>query len=307
MSGHPVGRATAILVLSLLLASLALIATATPAVAKPTCGGKVATIVGTSRGEVIRGTLKADVIVAGGGGDTVFGRGGADIICGNRARDKLYGGPGNDRLYGGAGNDDLYGGAGNDRLYGGAGSDACFQGPGTGPRVACERPRVAKVLAIAYTDLDRVAGFDPAHDVLIAKLVDTDGNGADAGDRVVMGYYPTEFDPAWPSDFGEWATKTHTVDYASAAPTDVQVHDASGAMFRWLSNYAGTEAYEEHAVGSGPQAFIGDFVACPTVGGTDMIWVQSGSPSMADQAVTRIDSAPVNRCSDGWFVDVEIR
>jgi Ca2+-binding RTX toxin-like protein len=302
MSGHPVGRATAILVSSLLLASLAQVVIAAPAAAAtPTCAGRVATIVGTAQGEVIRGTPRADVIVAGGGGDTVFGRGGADIICGNRGSDKLVGSSGNDRLYGGPG---------NDRLDGGVGDDACLQGSGTGSRVDCERPiarPIVRVLAIAYANLDRVSGFDREHDVLIAKLVDTDGNGADAGDRITMGYYPTVFYPEWPSDFGEWATKTHTVDYASVDPRDIQVHDADGVMFRWMSDYHGSEGYEEGGGGTDATAFVGDYVSCPITVGTDMIHVQSGSPSMPDQAVSRIYTAPVNRCRDNYFVDVEIR
>jgi hypothetical protein len=301
MSGHPVGRATAILVSSLLLASLALVVFAAPAAANPTCGGKAATIVGTAQGEVIRGTLKADVIVAGGGGDTVFGGGGADTICGTGGSDELAGGAGDDRLYGGPG---------NDRLDGGVGDDACIQGTGTGARIDCERPiarPVARILAIAYTNLDRAPGFDRTTDVLIAKLVDTDGNGADAGDRIVMGYYPTEFSPEWPSDFGEWAAKTHTIQSASVDPRDIQVHDANGAMFRWMSDYAGSEGYEEDSAGTGPEAFIGDYVSCPVTVGTNMIRVQSGSPSLPDEAATRISTTPVNRCRDHFFVDVEIR
>ena len=302
MSGRPVGRATAIFVSSLLLASLAQVVVVAPAAAdKPTCGGKVATIVGTAKGEVIRGTLKADVIVAGDGDDTVFGRGGADIICGNR---------GSDDLVGSSGNDKLYGGRGNDRLDGGVGDDACLQGIGTGARIDCERPIVlpaARVVAIAYTNSDHVPGFDREHDVLIAKLVDTDGNGADAGDRIVMGHYPIVFFPDSPSDFGEWATKTHTVHDASVDPTDTQVHDAGGAMFRWMSDYHGSEGYEEKGGGTNPEAFVGDYVACPIAGGTDMIFVQSGSPSMPDRAASRVYTAPVNRCRDHYFVDVEIR
>jgi Ca2+-binding RTX toxin-like protein len=93
------------------------------------CGGRVATIVGTARSEVIHGTAGADVIFAAGGDDTVFGLGGDDRICGGAGSDRLSGGRGNDRLYGGADalrptdegtteltGDILSGDAGNDRL-----------------------------------------------------------------------------------------------------------------------------------------------------------------------------------------------
>jgi hypothetical protein len=143
--------------------------------------------------------------------------------------------------------------------------------------------------------------------VLIAKLVDTDGNGVDAGDRIVMGSYPTVFSPQSPSDFGEWTAKTHTVHDGWLDPMDTQVHDDDGVMFRWMSDYHGSEGYEEGGGGTVPVAFVGDYVSCPIVQGTDMIYVESGSPSLPDQPVGRVHTAPVNRCTDHFFVDVEIR
>jgi hypothetical protein len=115
-----------------LLASLAALTVAAPATAaEPKCGNKVATIVGTDKGETIVGTAKADVIVALGGDDTIRGLGGADRICG---------GSGQDRLLGGAGKDKLLGGAGNDRLNGGTGLDICLQGSTRGAIRNCEFP-----------------------------------------------------------------------------------------------------------------------------------------------------------------------
>jgi hypothetical protein len=139
--GRTARRSTALLTTAAVLAALLTGALAAPAAAaRPTCGGKVATIVGTNRGEIIVGTAGDDVIVAKGGDDVVYGRGGNDIICGGGGADRLYGEGGNDRLFGGAGRDKLYGGAGDDRLHGGSGTDTCYQGPGTGPRISCERP-----------------------------------------------------------------------------------------------------------------------------------------------------------------------
>lgn len=122
------------------IAALALGAVVSPvAAARPTCGGKVATIVGSDRGEAIAGTARADVIVARGGNDIVRGGGGDDLICG---------GGGDDRLLGGVGSDTLFGGPGGDRLDGAAGIDTCYQGPGSGPRVSCERPTMVRKLVI---------------------------------------------------------------------------------------------------------------------------------------------------------------
>jgi hypothetical protein len=141
IGGRTARRSAALLTTAAMLAALVVGATGSPAAAaRPSCGGKVATIVGTSRGETIVGTTRADVIVARGGDDIVRGGGGNDVICGGGGADQLVGQGGHDRLFGGAGLDTLYGGAGDDRLDGGAGTDTCYQGPGQGPRVSCERP-----------------------------------------------------------------------------------------------------------------------------------------------------------------------
>ncbi|MGZ5321476.1 MAG: hypothetical protein ACXWFN_08465, partial [Solirubrobacterales bacterium] len=96
-----------------------------------TCGGRVATLVGTKGADTLRGTPAGDVIVALGGRDDVRGRGGADVVCGAGGPDRLAGGGGADRLLGGSGRDRLAGGAGVDRCLGGSGADrgkACEKG-----------------------------------------------------------------------------------------------------------------------------------------------------------------------------------
>jgi hypothetical protein len=65
------------------------------------CGGSVATIVGTNRGERIRGTKGSDVIATIGGDDRVAGRGGDDRICTGNGSDRIRGGGGRDRIDGG--------------------------------------------------------------------------------------------------------------------------------------------------------------------------------------------------------------
>ncbi|HEX6208990.1 MAG TPA: hypothetical protein VF058_11625 [Actinomycetota bacterium] len=84
--------------------------------AAPMCLGKRATIVGTSKGEVIRGTKRNDVIVAKGGDDVIRGKGGHDRICAGGGDDVLIGGKGRDRLDGGFGADMFRGGPGRDTV-----------------------------------------------------------------------------------------------------------------------------------------------------------------------------------------------
>ncbi len=74
-----------------------------------TCGGAVATIVGTEGDDLIIGTDNDDVIKAFGGDDTIFGLDGNDIICSGSGDDYINGGAGDDELRAGAGDDNLRG------------------------------------------------------------------------------------------------------------------------------------------------------------------------------------------------------
>ncbi len=97
------------------------------------CGGQVATIVGTSGGDVLRGTDGPDVIAGLQGNDVIQGLGGDDILCGGTGNDSIFGGQGADTLYGAQGADALYSADLNDRndsdgarIFGGAGPDRIF-------------------------------------------------------------------------------------------------------------------------------------------------------------------------------------
>ncbi|MGH3362213.1 MAG: calcium-binding protein [Nocardioides sp.] len=120
-----------VLLLGVLVATLVTGAPDGSQAATPSCRGKTATIVGTSRPNVLTGTSAADVIVAGDGDDVVAGLGGNDRICGGPGADELAGGSGADQLYGDddrLGSDEsgtflvgdiLLGGTGDDLLDGG--------------------------------------------------------------------------------------------------------------------------------------------------------------------------------------------
>lgn len=110
------------------------------------CAGRVATIVGTDRRDVLRGTRRADVIVGLGGDDVIRAGGGNDLVCGGPGRDRLLGQAGSDRLFGQLGRDTLLGGRGRDVLVGGQGRDACLGGLGR-DRESCEiRPEAQSTI-----------------------------------------------------------------------------------------------------------------------------------------------------------------
>jgi Ca2+-binding RTX toxin-like protein len=120
----------------------------------------MASIVGTSEGDVLLGTLEDDVIEGlegrdllwggDGGIDFLSGDAGDDVLLGDVGGDTLRGGDGNDHLFGGQGRDTLTDGAGNDVMEGGAeddtliavglGSDKIHGGEGTSDRLQVETP-----------------------------------------------------------------------------------------------------------------------------------------------------------------------
>jgi hypothetical protein len=89
------------------------------------CGGRPATIVGTSGDDLITGTAGSDVITALAGDDTVRGLGADDTVCGRAGADAIRGGGGRDLVKGGLDADRLRGGKGGDWLKGGPGADSC--------------------------------------------------------------------------------------------------------------------------------------------------------------------------------------
>jgi uncharacterized delta-60 repeat protein len=101
-----------------------------PEQAKPLCGGRTATLVGTKGADKLAGTKRADVIVALGGNDHINAAAGNDLICAGAGKDAINAGNGRDQVRGEAGSDAERGGRGNDRLIGDAGADRLFGGPG---------------------------------------------------------------------------------------------------------------------------------------------------------------------------------
>jgi len=100
--------------------------------AESLCGGREATILGTSGSDQVFGSPGRDVIVGLEGDDVIFGLGGNDLICAGPGNDVVFGGGGDDVLLGEGGNDTLVGGPGVDYCYGGANTDAAFGCEATG-------------------------------------------------------------------------------------------------------------------------------------------------------------------------------
>ncbi len=71
-------------------------------------------------------------------------------------------------------------------------------------------PPSGALLAVAYSNVDGIDGFDPSGgDVLIAKLLDSNADGApSAGDTVVTNRYPLNADA---TQFAAFRTTTHPV------------------------------------------------------------------------------------------------
>ena len=116
------------------------VASAAPPV--PTCGGQVATIIGTSGPDELIGTPGPDVIVGLDGDDFILGLGGNDLLCGGSGNDEVFGddfdgqGPddpsgttGDDQIFGGNGDDFLVGMRGRDAIHGENGNDTMIGGP----------------------------------------------------------------------------------------------------------------------------------------------------------------------------------
>jgi Ca2+-binding RTX toxin-like protein len=115
-------------------------------VARPTCAGLPATIIGTAGDDVLTGTPGDDVIVTRGGRDRITARGGNDTICtgilavggggGHNPTntrdltDVVYGGPGNDTVFTGGGDDAISGADGDDSIFAGGGRDTILGGAG---------------------------------------------------------------------------------------------------------------------------------------------------------------------------------
>ena len=275
-------------------------------------------LIGRGGNDILCGGAGNDRLVGGPGHDKLLGGVGRDRLLGGVGVDKLFGGPHNDVLAGQAGPDVLGGGSGADRLDGGVGVDLCNQGTGQGPMVRCELPRALfappappappapvptpepKTLAIAYSDLNGVEGYqEGAGDVLIAKLVDTSRDGTPSpGDTITMGMYPENADPSL-AEFSEWEVKTHTVEFVwSQEGNSLEVEGKGGGHHQWTTTaHMNGEVYREVRLGS--QSSIQD-----PPWDQDLVHLENRSPSRP--APSWHDDFS-EHSGDSPLIDVELR
>jgi Ca2+-binding RTX toxin-like protein len=99
--------------------------------ARPTCGGRKASVVRGPGNDLIKASKHGpQVIVAGGGNDTIIAKRNKDFVCAGDGDDLISGGTGRDKLFGEAGNDVIDEGPGSGKAFGGLGDDTLLGGGG---------------------------------------------------------------------------------------------------------------------------------------------------------------------------------
>jgi hypothetical protein len=154
-------------------------------------------------------------------------------------------------------------------------------------------------LAVAYTNLDGVSGFDPAVDLLIAKVVDDNGDGIPSvGDSIITAQYPLDLDAA---SFGTFAVTSHPVVAVNSWTSGLLfvLSDKFPPAHRFISSST-SEVYSEGS--SGAFASFFDYIDS---GSEDFIGVVGISPSQPDTPVGLSDQRVV-RPEDNAFIDVDI-
>lgn len=164
---------------------------------------------------------------------------------------------------------------------------------GCGPPAPTER-----ILAVAYTNLDGVKGFDPnGLDVLIAKLVDTNNDGVPSvGDTVTLGRYPMAFNAPL---FGTFQFPgPYVVDGMYEAATSKRIVVRHAAAVFGFSSDGGGQVW-------GAIDHFGDpywmFAETET---DDIVAALQGSPGAPDSP-TPLEMRPANGLDDS-FVDVDV-
>ena len=158
------------------LALVALVVVSLPRVADAarSCGGKRATIVGTSGNDVLKSKKASDVILGLGGNDRISaGSNGNDVVCGGDGNDRINGNRGNNVLIGEDGNDTILGQGGNDNMVGGGGKDRIVGGSGNDQ----EDGGAGRDVVHGTTGNDRLKG-GPGSDRVFG---DNGNDGADGG------------------------------------------------------------------------------------------------------------------------------
>ena len=156
----------------------------------------------------------------------------------------------------------------------------------------------ATTLAIAYSSTG-----DPLNDGLIARLVDTDGDGeVSVGDTVETDGYPLDVQANF---FGTFGNRSHPVaEVVNDLPDTVAVRSSPGAggdLFVWIDNTV-SDQYRETANDPLAETYFVDHdgTTAPLL---DVINVNPGSPSQPDESGGDSQAFPNQ---DDSFLDVEL-
>lgn len=160
--------------------------------------------------------------------------------------------------------------------------------------VGCTPPPGRTILAVAYMNVDGLACYDEATDVLIAKLVDTNTDGVvSVGDTVVTHQYPLDFDA---SSFGTFQTTSHQVTVAQVAePTFVRVNIGTDWQMEWVIT---PEVVQWDETGDANTLLDGHLA-----GWGNVIQVRPDSPSAPD-AYLQVSGPGAD--NDESFLDIDI-
>jgi Ca2+-binding RTX toxin-like protein len=262
--------ATAGVVLATGLAVSVLAVTAVEAAAKPTCGGRKATIVRGAGDDVISVPKKGvQVIVAGAGNDTIIAKRNRDIVCGGDGNDHIAGGTGRDRLFGGTGNDSIDEGPGSGTVASGDGDDTVIGGPGG----------------------DAIAG-GAGTDRLFGEIQDDRISGEGGQDLVVGGQGVDQLDGGDEADWirGDTAEDTYnggpgtdTLSFATATPPGPET-GLDGVSVSLPSSLAADEDGRERT--SGVENLVGSPFADKLTGTGGVVRGGGGPDACAGFAVT---------------------
>ncbi|MEZ5238204.1 MAG: hypothetical protein R2716_04445 [Microthrixaceae bacterium] len=152
------------------------------------------------------------------------------------------------------------------------------------------------LLAVAYSNLDGIDGYDPTGtDVLVAKVVDTNLDGVpSSGDTVEANQYPLDFDS---TAFGDFNGATNVVTGVATTAPGFLVVDLS-ATIAVVFNSVNTDEFGEFESGAS-RTLLQD------ASGFDRVKAASCATCLLDPATPVGESVRSNSVDDG-YIDVEV-
>ena len=165
------------------------------------------------------------------------------------------------------------------------------------------------MLAVVYTDIDGVDGYDESVDVLISKLLDTNDDGVPSvGDTVVNNQYPLDFGP---TQYGNLQVATQNVTaivFTDPGAVIVAVDwDGTGLAKVAIWDARPEFSYEaygqiDYDLSGEPQMLVHDDHGGSSYADVDGIEVGLDAPNAPDTAVNMSQDDPADRS----FLDVRI-